>query len=151
MIQWKGPISSGMEYRQPISSLDIFATATALAKVQVPQDRVFDGVNLIPYLLDSNYQNLAPHPSLYWRSEYHKAIRQGSWKMIQDDLANQTVLYNMQQDKSEQNNLASKHPEVVQKLEKAFQTWEKDMIPSNWPRVMDYEIHDGQAVYYFPL
>lgn len=151
MMQWKGKIPNGMEYKQPISSLDIFATATALAKVQLPQDRAFDGVNLIPYLLDSTYQNAAPHPNLYWRSEYHKAVRQGPWKMIQDDLANQTVLYNMHQDKSEQHNLASKHPEVVQKLEQAFQTWEKDMIPSNWPRVMDYEIHDGQAVYYFPL
>lgn len=151
MMQWKGKIPEGMQYDKPISALDIFATSTALAQVKLPEDREFDGVNLMPYLLDSAYQNKTPHEALFWRSEYHKAIRKGDWKLIQDDLAQRTVLYNLAKDKRELKNVAAENPAVVKFLQTDFQAWEKKLIPSNWPRVMDYEIHDGQAVYYFPL
>lgn len=151
MMQWKGRLPAGMTYEKPVSALDIFATTAALAELQLPNDRPFDGVNLWPYLLDSSYQNQVPHPALYWRSEYHKAIRKDEWKLIQDDLAEQTVLYNMRTDKEEQHNVASKHPALVQELQADFKEWEKQLINTNWPRVMDYEIHAGEAVYYFPL
>ncbi len=151
MMQWKGTIPQGMIYRKPVSALDIFATSTALAQVNLPKDREFDGVNLMPYLLDSTYNDKVPHEALFWRSEYHKAVRKGDWKLIQDDLAQRTVLYNLAQDKHEQQNVAHQHPVVVQSLQTNFKNWEKKLIPSNWPRVMDYEIHAGQAVYYFPL
>lgn len=151
MMQWKGKLPAGMVYEPPVSALDIFATTAQVAQLQLPEDREFDGVNLLPYLLDSAYQNQVPHPALYWRSAYHKAIRKGPWKLIQDDLAGQTVLYNMTTDKEEENNQAAQHPAVVQELQEDFQQWEKKLMNPRWPRVMDYEIHAGEAVYYFPL
>lgn len=151
MMQWKGKLPAGGIYEKPVSALDIFATAAQMADLQLPEDREFDGVNLLPYLLDSTYQNKAPHPALYWRSEYHKAIRKGEWKLIQDDLAGQTALYNMTTDKEEKNNQAAQHPAVVQGLQEDLQAWEKGMMNPRWPRVMDYEIHAGEVVYYFPL
>ena len=151
MMQWKGTIPKATIYQNPVSALDIFVTTCALAKVKLPKDREFDGVNLIPYLLDSNYINKKPHEALYWRSEYHKAIRKEDWKLIQDDFVKRTMLYNIKNDKEEKNNVALKYPEVVNDLQNDFRNWEKKLIKSNWPRVMDYEIHDGKAVYYFPL
>lgn len=151
MMQWKGTLPAGITYDNPISALDIFATTSHIAQLQLPDDRTFDGVNLLPYLLDSSYQNKQPHPALYWRSEYHKAIRKDQWKLIQDDLARQTVLYDMTTDKAEQYNIANQHPQLVQQLQQDLKEWEKQLINTNWPRVMDYEIHAGEAVYYFPL
>ncbi|BDS09425.1 sulfatase-like hydrolase/transferase [Aureispira anguillae] len=151
MMQWKGKLPKGKVYKNPISALDIFATATALANVQLPNDRKFDGVNLMPYLLDSTYQHQKPHEALYWRSEYHKAIRKGKWKLIQDDLAQQTVLYNLDTDQAEQYNLAQSNPKIIKELQLDLKNWETQLINPNWPRVMDYEIHAGKAVYYFPL
>lgn len=151
MMQWKGKLPAGKSYEKPVSALDIFATTTQVAQVQLPEDREFDGVNLMPYLLDTAYQNQVPHPALYWRSEYHKAIRKGEWKLIQDDLANQTVLYHIPTDKEETNNQAAQHPAVVKSLQQDLQNWEKQLMNPRWPRVMDYEIQAGEAVYYFPL
>ena len=151
MMQWKGKIPMGMTYDKPVSALDIFATTTALAQVKLPEDRDFDGVNLMPYLLDSNYIHQTPHDALFWRSEYHKAVRKGDWKLIQDDLSKRTILYHIKTDKNEQHNVASDNPEIVKGLQADFQKWEEKLINPKWPRVMDYEIHEGEAVYYFPL
>ena len=151
IMQWKGTIPAGMIYEKPVSALDIFKTTTTIANVQIPDDRDFDGVNLMPYLLDSNYFDKVPHETLFWRSEYHKAIRKGKWKLIRDDFANRTVLYNVKTDKYEINDLSDENPHIVEDLNKAFYNWEKKLIRSNWPRVMDYQIQDGNLVYYFPL
>ncbi len=50
-------LSSGLDtlpgntdYDQPVSSLDIVATVAAAAGISLPTDRVYDGINLIPYL-----------------------------------------------------------------------------------------------------
>lgn len=151
MMQWKGVLPEGSYYDKPVSALDIFATTMAMAQVKLPKDRSFDGVNLMPYLLDSNKIHEHPHQALYWRSEYHKAIRKGKWKLIQDDLAEQIALYNIETDKEEQYNIAPQHLDIVTALQSDFKQWEKHLIKSNWPRVMDYEIKDGSALYYFPL
>lgn len=150
MIQWKGKIPAGMQYLPPVSSLDIFATSMDLAKCEVP-NRKLDGVNIMPYLLDSTYQNKLPHEILYWRAGDHKAIRKGSWKMIKDTKSNQSVLYNIQNDKYEKNNVLAEEPKTIEVLENELKKWESQMIDSRWPKVMDMEIRDGEMVYYFPL
>jgi arylsulfatase A-like enzyme len=82
---------------------------------------------------------------------HHKAIRKDNWKLIWDDLGNSTALYKLDTDKSEKVNLAKTYPEIVKSLKAQFENWEKSLIQPNWPRVMDFKIEDGDAVYYFPL
>jgi arylsulfatase A-like enzyme len=130
--------------------LDIFATLAAVTNSKLPEDRVFDGVNLIPYVR-GEFPDQKPHNALYWRSMHHKAIRKGPWKLIRDDLGNSTALYNLDADKAELKNLADECPETVKILLKEFEIWEKGLIKPNWPRVLDYKIVDGAAEYYFPL
>lgn len=150
-MRWSGVLPKGTVYKAPVSALDIFATANEVAQTPLPKDRAFDGVSLLPYLLDSTYQDKQPHQSLYWRSEYHKAVRSGDWKLIQDDLAQQTVLYNITNDPNETTNVANTEATIVQQLQDSLQLWETKLRPSSWPRVMDYEIKEGAATYYFPL
>jgi uncharacterized sulfatase len=54
VVYWKGVIPGGQTYSHPVISLDVAATANALAKL--PDDPVLDGVNLIPYLTGKNKQ-----------------------------------------------------------------------------------------------
>jgi arylsulfatase A-like enzyme len=72
-----------------ISSLDIFPTAVAAARGELPADRAYDGVDLMPYLTGKN--SGAPNPLLYWRAGPTFAIRDGNWKMIAANLAPPTV------------------------------------------------------------
>lgn len=150
LMQWPAQIKAGTVYQHPVTALDIFASLAAVTEARLPEDRVFDGVNLFPFVRGEFGDN-KPHDALYWRSMHHKAIRKGPWKLIRDDLGNSTALYNLDNDKPESKNLALECSETVQMLLKEFEIWEKGLIQSNWPRVLDYKIEDGDAVYYFPL
>src|SRR5205807_5358663 len=63
-IQWTGTLPTNAAYTQPVSSLDIVATAAAAAGVSLPTDRVYDGINLLPYLTG---QQASPPRTLFWR------------------------------------------------------------------------------------
>ena len=106
---------------------------------------------MLPFLLDSTYAEKEPHQTLYWRSAYHKGIRKENWKLIQDDLAERTVLYHISSDKYEQKDLSKEKPLILKRLQEDFKNWEANLISPKWPRVMDYEIHEGEEVFYFPL
>jgi arylsulfatase A-like enzyme len=150
LMAWPKVIKGGMKYQNPVSSLDIFNTVCKVAAVELPADRDFDGVNLMPFITSQD-ETKKPHEVLYWRSMHHKAIRKDNWKLIWDDLGNSTALYKLDTDKSEKVNLAKTYPEIVKSLKAQFENWEKSLIQPNWPRVMDFKIEDGDAVYYFPL
>ena len=49
-VQWTGRLSGGVTYDQPVSSLDIVPTVAAAAGISLPTDRVYDGLNVMPYL-----------------------------------------------------------------------------------------------------
>jgi arylsulfatase A-like enzyme len=149
LMSWPKQIGSGEVYKNPVSSLDIFAIICHVAGVKLPAERNFDGKNLIPFINENS--DMMPHPVLYWRSMHHKSIRKDKWKLIWDDLGKGIALYNLEVDKSEKNNLASAQPDIVKSLLLDFDNWESAMIQPNWPRVMDFKIEDGDAVYYFPL
>ena len=63
--QWPGHIPKGLVYQNPVISLDIFATITALAKAPLEPGRPLDGVNLMPYLTGTNPG--APHDAIFLR------------------------------------------------------------------------------------
>ena len=50
VVRWPGQIPADKTYEQPVIALDIFATASSAAQVDLPKDRVIDSVNLdCPY------------------------------------------------------------------------------------------------------
>ena len=133
MMQWPGTLPAGEVYRQPVISLDLFATAAAIA--QAPLKRRIDGVNLVPYL--TGKQTGIPHESLYWRIANKAAYRKGDWKILRNPRrghADAWELYNLTKDIAEANNLATSHTD---KLEELLTEWEKlntQMIDPIWER-----------------
>src|SRR5690606_31872254 len=81
-VQWPGKIPAGIRYQAPVISLDIFATASAVARVA--PDNPVDGVNLIPFL--KGEKSGVPHAHLYWRNvdRARFAVRSTDKKMIVD-------------------------------------------------------------------
>jgi arylsulfatase A-like enzyme len=149
MLQWKGKIPSATYFSNPIISLDIFQTCADVANVSLPNDRTYDGVNLLPYVLKQ--KGNAPHEALFWRSHYTWAVRQGPWKLIVDEMSGHHVLYDLVVDKNEQHNLYLQSSEIVKMLEARYQGWEKQTIPPLWPRVMDYRFPTEDGDFNFPL
>jgi arylsulfatase A-like enzyme len=131
IVKWKGIVPANKVNNQLVNSVDIFATAAAISGSKLPNDRLYDGVNLIPHLIGKDSANI--HQVLFWRSGYNKAIRKGEWKLVLNLKDNITALYHLKVDKSETTNLASKLPIKVQELKTDLETWEKGLVKPLWP------------------
>lgn len=129
-LQWKGTIPAGSVYKQPVISLDIPATAVALAGGTLgAADRPVDGVNLIPFVTGKNAK--APHESLYWRAGPQHAIRRGNYKLRQQ--ADGTPkLFDVVADVAEQKDLSAAHPELVEELTAAYAAWDQELAKPLW-------------------
>jgi arylsulfatase A-like enzyme len=127
LVSWPGKLPAGTSYDAPVSSLDVFATALALAGLPMPADKKYDGVNLVPYLAGET--KTPPHERLYWRMGGGKAhaVREGKWKLVR--LNNKPAeLYDLSTDIGESKNLAAEQPDVAARLTAALDAWDKELI-----------------------
>lgn len=118
VMRWKGVLPEGMVYQQPVISLDVAATAVALAGLPPAPD--LDGVDLIPYL--TGVEKCAPHEALYWRFWGQAAVRSGRWKYLR--LADGTqYLFDLASPEHERKNLFIQRPAVAKELAEKLSAW----------------------------
>jgi len=147
-MKFPGRLKGGSVYTHPVSSLDIFSTIAAASGIELPNDRVFDGVNLLPFL-DDRLQR--PHELFYWRSGYSKAIRKGDWKLYINDKNKVSYLYHLANDVEESKDLSDQFPEKVIELRKALIEWEKkNTTDPKWPSAADVMIDVRGKHFRFP-
>ena len=128
-MQWEGTLPAGRVVRQPVISLDVYATASTAAQAPVPGKRQLDGVDLIPFLLGE--KTIRPHERLYWRLHQKAALRLGDWKLVRNRRGRAVApweLYDLSSDISETNNLASREPDRLEQLKDAWQELDDQMI-----------------------
>lgn len=148
IIRWKGHIDEGEVYNKPISSLDLFTTAVEVAECPLPNDRIYDGVNLLPYL--TGEKEGEPHEAFYWRTDHIQAMRKGDYKYILSTRDNWAELYKISEDKYEQYDLNFEQPEMLIKMRKDFNIWQEDLKEPSWPRIMDIRFVIDGKTYLFP-
>lgn len=150
LVKYPGKIPAGVVYEQPVSNLDIFGTAIAAAGITLPKDRVYDGVNLVPFVNKATTN--APHKVLFWRNGYSKAVRKGDWKLYINERNNKTLLFNLAQDAVEHNDLAPANPQKVKELQAELKKWESQLAKPRWPYLRSEAIGElVDAGYYFPI
>lgn len=133
MAQWKGRIPAGQVYKNPVISLDVFATAAALSSARLDRRKKYDGVNLIPYL--TGRDSGRPHERLYWRIGPRAAIRVGDWKLLRNPRRGQGhdwQLYNLAVDIGEEKDLAKANPAKASELLGAWEKLDSEMIDPVW-------------------
>lgn len=130
-MQWPRRIPKGLVYEQPVISLDIFATAAAAAGARLPHDRVYDGVDLVPYLNDEI--PTPPHHHLFWRQGGGRdfAARGPRYKIVRHNNG-PVQLFDLLSKAGETENLAADMPRQVTQLLKAYQRWEAQMVAPRW-------------------
>ncbi len=130
---WPGKLPAGKTYDAPVISLDVAATAVAIAGL--PADRALDGVNLMPFLLGEKMGS--PHEALFWRWRSQSAVLAGKWKLIL--LGNQErYLFDLSAPvgQREKTNLLSQYPEVASDLEKRLVAWDATVPSPGLPRAI---------------
>ncbi|MBR8538217.1 sulfatase [Carboxylicivirga sediminis] len=143
-MRWKSQVDATV-YDFPISSLDIFATISALAKSPINKNKPLDGVNLIPYVTGNS--NKAPHQYIYLRKfdQQRYCVRDGDYKLVMHNNGKTKELYNLSEDIGEQNNLADKMPEKVKQLELILNEWTSELIDPTFLGLIHSEARKKQG------
>jgi arylsulfatase len=96
---------------------DVLPTLCEAAGLPAPKGT--DGISFLPELLGRKKQK--QHEYVYWEfPEYNgqQAVRIGNWKALRMEMQKgntEIQLFDLSTDTKEQNNVASAHPEIVQK------------------------------------
>jgi len=148
IIRWKGTIPANTVYDQLTTMLDWFPTFATLAGAKTPTDKIIDGKDISPVLLNPSIKEEREFPFI----EFGKVIayRKGDWKLIlpenkrpgnywvADVPAHDTLLFNLRQDIGEQIDVSALHPEKVRELTEALEAF-KETIKDVPPALMTME------------
>ena len=149
VMSWPGVLKPEINKDMIVSSMDIFSTTVELAGGQIPDDRVIDGVNLMPYLTEKKKEQ--PHSALFFRRADRNfwSIRQGNYKWVYYAGKNKKLLdqepeggglYDIQNEISESVDLSKKLSSKRDELSKLYREFTKD-LPKPLP---EYKSKNGE-------
>lgn len=124
-VHWPaGTKRKGQIDHRPGHLIDVMATCAEAAGATYPKS--IDGQAILPMEGRSLLPALRGDPpqprTLFWEHEGNRAVRDGRWKLaaVRDG---PWTLYDIDADRTEQNDLAERHPDVVARLAKAWNQW----------------------------
>lgn len=128
IMRWPGRIAAGSTCRELATSMDFYPTFSALAGVDVPDDRIIDGKDIRDLMFDPE-QAKTPHDAFFYSyQDYLEAVRSGDWKLhVRKRDEEIQELYNLKDDVGETTNLYDQQPEIVKELEKKLDAWREDV------------------------
>jgi arylsulfatase len=142
IAHWPAAIQTGTEGAAvgrldstPAHLIDVMATCVDLAGATYPQVKggnpvpPMEGVSLAPVFSAKPVKR--PNP-LFWEHEGNRAIRAGDWKLVSKH-SGEWELYDMAADRTEMNNLSTKHPEQVGAMAALWQSWAERIGVKPWP------------------
>ena len=125
-IRWpNGDIAGGRAIGALTSYVDFMPTILDLCGVAVPDNRSFHGVSLTPLLrgeagkpwkeriIATDTQRVA-NP-LKWRKS---CVMKDKWRLV-----NRDELYDIEADPLQRNNIADRHPQLVEELREGYEAW----------------------------
>ncbi len=136
VIKWPAKLPAGVKYDLPVSSLDVFATSLAVAGIEMPTDKKYDSVNLIPHLSGENPK--PAHDQLFWRVGPSMSVRSGDTKLVLSG-SGEDALFDLKSDIGEATDLKSTRPEEAKQLSDSLKVWDAEMVPPAFPGATAYE------------
>lgn len=118
------------------TTMDLFPTFSKLAGLEMPKDRIMDGVDLSPVLFE---EKASPRNEVfYYRESELYAVRLGDYKAHfitkgsygppAKEVLDQPLLFNVNEDPSERFNIADKHPDVLEKINALVKVHEEKLV-----------------------
>jgi arylsulfatase A-like enzyme len=135
-FRWPGTVRPG-SVKSLTAHVDIFPTLAALADQKTPTGVRLDGRSLLPLL--QNPKTKWPDRLLFthlgrWEkgkaaeSKFHGCrVRNSQYSLV--NLGKVWELYDLIQDRGEQNDVASQRPEVVGRLSAEYDRWWEEVVP----------------------
>jgi len=118
-VVWPGKVKAGTKTNYISGTLDYLPTIMDALNLEMPDDRPIDGVSLLPLVEGKQDERPKPLPFMY----------RGKAAWIDGDLKFMTEgnkvkeVYNLREDRAEENNLFDKYPEKVASINKHIMEW----------------------------
>jgi len=118
IVSWPGRVKAGSKSDLISATIDMMPTFCDLLHLKVPKD--VDGLSILPTILGKGKQ--VQHDYLYFEyPEYggQQSIRIGNWKGLRLDMMKGNAkwsLFDLATDEREQNDVADKHPDIIEKM-----------------------------------
>ncbi len=147
IFRWPGTIPAGSVCHEMAMTIDLLPTFAEIIDAELPSQRRIDGKSIL-HLLKAESGARSPHEALffYW-GNHLQAVRSGDWKLhfphAYRTLAGEPgsggkpgpyrqaeielALFNLLDDIGENTDVASEHPEVVQRLQNLADKIRKDL------------------------
>jgi arylsulfatase A-like enzyme len=133
IARWPGQIPAGGIVHEPAHLVDIYATCLDLAEARYPSEyrgraiHPCEGESFAAALRGLAWQRQA---AICWEHEGNLAVRQGSLKLVRM-YPGRWELYDMERDRTELNDLASRYPDKVEELAAIYARWaERCEVPA---------------------
>jgi arylsulfatase len=110
----------------PSHLIDLMATAVDISGAEYP-DTFHDGQTITPMegrsLVTAFAGEGIDREAIYWEHEGNRAVRVGDWKLVAKGAKGKWELYNIAEDRSEQNDLADTETQRVSRMEALWNEW----------------------------
>ena len=134
IVRWPEVIKAGSVSDHIFYQPDVFPTLAEIANSKVPDD--LDGVSFLPALLGKNQK---AHDFLYWEFGNQVAVRLDNWKGILNRKSKEWALYDLNNDVSEKNDMASGNKGILEKIKKIAV---REHTPPNPGTYTDRTLHE---------
>ncbi|MFK5922645.1 MAG: arylsulfatase [Verrucomicrobiota bacterium] len=135
IVHWPAGLGNkaGRIDHQPAHIIDLMTSAIAVSGASYTGTLDLPGKNLIAQLQNAQ----TTQRTLYFEHEGNRAIRDGDWKLV--SLRDQRwELYDFSKTRTELENVAEQHPDIVKKLNAKWETWAKKNLVTPLPT--DYQV-----------
>ncbi|MEO2013305.1 MAG: arylsulfatase [Fuerstiella sp.] len=165
LFHWPAKVQARKTSDALCAHIDLLPTILDACDVKVPAGHKLDGRSFLPLLTGNNAEwptrqiVLQTHRGNEPQQYHHFAIHEHPWKLVhptgfgKESFAGepQLQLYNLSKDPRQQNDVASKYPEVFQRLKKGYESWFQDVSstrPDNYapPRIVIGTEHELRSV-----
>lgn len=127
IAQWKGKIPANTVCTELASTIDILPTLSYLTGAELPENKI-DGKNIWKLLSGKNCKTPYKKEGFFYHNKNSvlEGVRKGDWK-LRTTKKDKVQLFNLKEDISEKNNLASQYPKIVKKLQKLMEKFEAEL------------------------
>ncbi len=140
-VRWPGHFEGGRKVDRIAAHIDVTPTLLDICRVAKPANVKLDGLSLLPLLEGEKvswpdrmlffqwHRGDAPEPyrAFAARSQRYKLVQPNGSGEARDGWQPDFRLYDMESDPLERKSIADAHPEVVERMKKAYKAWFREV------------------------